>query len=74
MLKIKTPTLIVNGTQAFPPVEHLYIWGRTMSNARVLLVPNAGHETAQFENPAYFFESIETFLQGKWPTDAKTYK
>ena len=74
MPNIKTPTLIVNGEQAFPPVEHLYIWGRNLSNAKVLLIPNSGHETAQFENPAYFYKSIEMFLNGKWPQGAKSYK
>ena len=71
MTQVKIPTLLVSGTHAFPPVEHLYIWAGTMPNAKVLLVPNSGHETAQFENPNYFFPAVETFLQGKWPQDAR---
>ena len=71
MSQVKVPTLLVSGTHAFAPAEHLYIWAGTMPNARVLLIPNSGHETAQFENPKYFFPAIETFLQGGWPADAR---
>jgi proline iminopeptidase len=71
MALVAAPTLLVTGTHAYPPKEQLLIWSTTMPNAKVLIIPNSGHETAQFENPGYFFKAIEEFLNGKWPVDAK---
>jgi proline-specific peptidase len=71
MAEVKTPTLLITGTHAYPPFEHVLIWSTTMPNAKILLIPNSGHETAQFENPNYFFKAIEEFLNGRWPRDAK---
>lgn len=69
MKEVKTATLIVTGSHAFPPLAHFQTWAATLPDARLLIVPQSGHETSQFENPGYFFPEIEKFLSGKWPTE-----
>jgi len=41
-----------------------------MPNARLLVIPGAGH-LAQEERPDIFFPAVEIFLRGGWPADAR---
>jgi pimeloyl-ACP methyl ester carboxylesterase len=44
-------------------------WARTLPNARLVLVEDAGH-MPWIEAPRRVLDSIETFLDGAWPETA----
>ena len=71
MKEVATPTLVVNGAHAPIALDQHRVWTKTMPNARLLLVPDSGHETGQFENPGFFFRAIEEFVTGTWPPSAE---
>jgi pimeloyl-ACP methyl ester carboxylesterase len=41
-----------------------------LPNARLLLIPDAGHATF-IDQPANLLREIDDFLQGHWPANAK---
>ena len=66
---LQTKALIVEGEQSIT-LGGTRAWASAMPNARLLLVPGAGH-FPQVEQPALFFAAIEHFLSGSWPQDAR---
>jgi proline iminopeptidase len=70
LTKLQQPALVVEGEQSAPTVESVQAWAKAMPNARLLLIPNAGH-FPQVEQPEAFFPAVERFLRGGWPKEAK---
>lgn len=70
LAKLMMPTLIVEGALTTVPIDATRAWAATMPNARLLLVPEAGH-LHFIERPAPFFAAAERFLRGKWPKEAR---
>ena len=67
---VKAPVLVIHGEADPIPVESSEAWAEAMPNARLLLIKGAGH-LPQVEQPGIFFSAAETFLKGKFPTEAK---
>ena len=70
MAAVKAPVLIIHGEADYIPLEGSRAWARSMPNARLLIIPGAGH-TPQGETPEIFFPAVEAFLKGGWPKGAE---
>jgi proline iminopeptidase len=69
MAALKAPVLIIHGAADYLPLGGSRGWASSMPNARLLVIPGAGH-LAQEERPDIFFPAVETFLKGGWPAGA----
>lgn len=70
LAKLKVPTLVIEGEKTNVPLDSTREWAKSSPNARLLLIPNAGHATF-IDQPAVLLREIETFLQGGWPANSK---
>lgn len=68
--RVGAPTLIVHGTHEPIPLEVAWTWARAIPDARVLLIPNAGH-FPQVEQAQLFITGVSRFLAGDWPATAE---
>jgi proline iminopeptidase len=70
-LSVRAPTLTIHGDlDRVAPLGGGRDWAATLSNARLLIVPGAGH-LIWGERPQIFLEAVDRFLKGEWPTGAK---
>jgi pimeloyl-ACP methyl ester carboxylesterase len=60
------PRLVVHGAQDNTPVEGNREWVEHQPNARLLVVPQAGH-WPQYERPDVVLPAMAAFLEGTWP-------
>jgi len=70
LAKLNIPVLVIEGEKTNVPLDSTREWAKTPSNARLLLIPNAGHATF-VDQPANLLREIETFLGGSWPNNSK---
>ncbi len=68
--RITVPTLIVEGQRSKVPLDATLEWAAVMPNARLLLIPEAGHE-AFVDQPEAFRAAVRQFLRGVFPRDAE---
>lgn len=61
---IRVPTLLIAGALDAPYVAHARAMAARMPDARVEIVPNAGH-MVHFETPAPFHAAVKTFLEAR---------
>ena len=66
---IQIPTLVVEGADTTVPLDATREWVARLPNARLLLVPGAGHMPF-VEQPEAFFGPVIEFLRGSWPSEA----
>jgi pimeloyl-ACP methyl ester carboxylesterase len=65
--RIEAPTLIVAGDRdPFVPVDHAWGIKRQLRDARLLIVPDCGHEVAA-KRPAILNEALEGFYRSTEP-------
>lgn len=69
MKNVTAAVLVVHGEKEKAPLEGAHEWVASFPNARLLVVPGAGHAPFS-ETPDAFFPPVETFLSGGWPGDA----
>ena len=67
---VKSPVLVIYGAADPAFVETPEAWAQALPNARLLIINGAGH-IPHVEQPEVFFNAVETFLKGNFPTDAK---
>ncbi|HYD13697.1 MAG TPA: alpha/beta fold hydrolase [Allosphingosinicella sp.] len=67
--RVTAPVFIIHGAGDVVPPEGARDWAMAYPDARLLMLPRAGH-LIQVEDPAIFFSAIETFLAGRWPEGA----
>jgi pimeloyl-ACP methyl ester carboxylesterase len=60
------PRLVIHGELDNTPVEGNLEWVRGQPNARLLLIPGAGH-WPHYERPELTVSAIDRFLRGEWP-------
>ena len=60
--KLAMPVLVVEGAETNVPLEPTEMWAKTLPNARLVLVANAGHELF-LDQPAAFISEAERFLR-----------
>ena len=68
--QISAPTLIVHGDADFIPLAASEAWARAIPDARLLVMPDVGH-FPHVEAPSAFFDAVEAFLRGEWPSEAQ---
>jgi proline iminopeptidase len=64
LARIKVPALVTEGEKTNVPLDATRVWSDSLPNARLLLIPNAGH-LHFIEQPAAFFKAADRFLRGK---------
>jgi pimeloyl-ACP methyl ester carboxylesterase len=70
LAKLRVPVLVIEGEKTNVPLDSTREWAKTPPNARLLLIPDAGHATF-VDQPNVLLREIEIFLQGSWPTNSK---
>lgn len=68
--RISVPTLVVEGQRTNVPLDATREWAVVMPNARLLLIPDAGHEVF-VDQPAAFTAALKQFLRGVFPSAAE---
>ena len=68
--RVSVPALVVEGRRTKVPLDATREWAVVMPNARLLLIPEAGHE-AFVEQPAAFTAAVKQFLGGRFPHGAE---
>jgi len=64
---LEVPVLTIQGEQdPSCPLEGARTWAAWLRNARLLVIPEAGHMPF-VEQPDAFYPSVEAFLKGEWP-------
>jgi pimeloyl-ACP methyl ester carboxylesterase len=66
LAEVTVPRLVIAGERDNIPVAGVEEWVAGQPNARLLLVPNAGH-WPHAERPDLALPAIEEFLAGRWP-------
>jgi pimeloyl-ACP methyl ester carboxylesterase len=61
------PRLVVHGARDNTPLAGNREWVAGQPNARILVVPGAGH-WPHYERPEQVIPAIDTFLAGAWPS------
>jgi len=64
--KIKVPALVIEGAETSVPLDSTREWAKAPPDARLDLIPDAGHASFVDQNGAVI-QAIESFLGGKWP-------
>jgi proline iminopeptidase len=67
---LDVPVLTVHGDHDTIPMEGARTWVYSLPNARLLVIPNAGH-LPFVEDPELFYPSVDAFLRGEWPERAE---
>lgn len=70
LAKLKIPVLVIEGEKTNVPLDSTRKWAKTPPNARLLLIPDAGHATF-IDQPENLLREIEVFLGGNWPENSK---
>jgi proline iminopeptidase len=68
--RVSRPVLVIEGEKSRLPLEPARFWAQHPPNARLLLIPKAGHR-AWLDRPSQLFEALDEFLQGDWPQRAE---
>jgi pimeloyl-ACP methyl ester carboxylesterase len=64
------PRLVIHGERDNTPIEGNREWVTGQPNARLLVIPGAGH-WPHYENPGKTIAAIERFLRGEWPAGSQ---
>jgi proline iminopeptidase len=69
---LEAPVLTVHGDSDTLPLEGSRVWARSLHDARLFLVHEAGH-LPFVEQPEVFYPAVDTFLKGEWPAGAEVF-
>jgi proline iminopeptidase len=69
--RLQVPALVMEGVESRVPLEPTREWARVLPRARLLLVPDAGHEVF-LDQPDAVLQAIDRFLAGRDPAQAPT--
>jgi proline iminopeptidase len=72
LAKLEMPALVVEGEKTNVPLDSTQEWAKAIPNARLLLIPDAGH-AAFIDQPENLLREIEVFVQGAWPAKSKVF-
>jgi proline-specific peptidase len=64
MKKVKVPALVLEGAETRVPLEETREWFKSLPDARLLLIPNAGHGIF-FDQPEAVISTMDEFFRGK---------
>jgi len=63
--RLNVPALVIEGEKTNVPLDATREWAKAIPNARILLVPNAGHLVLEEQPRA--IDEIAAFLRDQWP-------
>jgi proline iminopeptidase len=69
---LDVPVLTIHGESDTLPIEGSRVWVQALCNARLLMVPEAGH-LPFVEQPDIFYPAVDAFLKGEWPDGAEIF-
>ena len=64
LAKLRVPVLVIEGEKTNVPLDSTREWAKTPPNARLLLIPDAGHATF-VDQPNVLLREIEIFPAGQ---------
>ena len=64
--RLKVPVLVIEGEKTNVPLDATREWAKAPPDARLLLIPDAGHAAFVDQTDAVL-AAIQSFLGGKWP-------
>jgi hypothetical protein len=67
---VRSPVLIVHGGSGAIPTEAMHAWTAALPDARLMVIPDAGHYL-HVDRPDVFFPAALEFLRGSWPAGAR---
>jgi pimeloyl-ACP methyl ester carboxylesterase len=70
LMQIRVPALVIEGGKTNVPLDATEAWARWLPNARLLLIPNAGHAN-WLDQPDVVISSINEFFHGRQVRTAK---
>jgi proline iminopeptidase len=70
MKEVKIPALVLEGAETNVPLDATREWAKSLPNARLLLIPNAGHAN-WVDQPEAVTSAMDEFFRGKWPAGSK---
>ena len=66
MRDVKAPALVLEGAETNVPLDATREWVKSLPNARLLLIPNAGHMN-WVDQPEAVISAMDEFFRGNWP-------
>jgi len=69
MKEVKVPALVLEGAETNVPLNATREWVKSLPNARLLLIPNAGHMNF-VDQPQAVISAMDVFFRGNWPAEA----
>jgi proline iminopeptidase len=68
MKDVKVPALVLEGAETTVPLDATREWVKSLPNARLLLIPNAGHMN-WIDQPEAVISAMHEFFRGNWPAE-----
>lgn len=70
LARLSRPALVIEGERTNVPLDATQEWAATLPDARLLLIPDAGHEVF-VDQPQVFTAAVRQFLAGRTPRGAE---
>jgi proline iminopeptidase len=70
LARLTMPKLVFEGARTNVPLSSTREWARVLPHARLLLIPDSGHEFWA-EKPDEFVVAADRFLRGEYPEDSE---
>ena len=70
MKKVKVPALVLEGAGTRVPLDETREWVKSLPDARLLLIPNAGH-LIWVDQPEAVISAMDEFFRGEWPVGSR---
>jgi proline iminopeptidase len=70
MKAVKVPALVLEGAETNVPLDATREWVKSLPNAHLLLIPNAGHMN-WIDQPEAVISAMDEFFRGSWPAGSK---
>ena len=73
LARLTMPALVFEGARTNVPLSSTREWASVIPNARLLLIPDSGHEFWA-EKPDEFVAAADHFLRGEFPKDSEVFR
>ena len=70
MKTVRIPALVLEGAETNVPLDATREWAKSLPDARLLLIPNAGHMN-WVDQPDAVISAMDEFFRGSWPAGSK---
>ncbi len=70
MKNVHVPALVLEGAETRVPLDATEEWVKSLPNARLQLIPHAGHQN-WVDQPEAVISAIDAFFRGNWPAGSK---